>query len=231
MGKLTTLESGNPGNGTTPHIGKEAVLENFFLNKMKLEDLSLYRYKCKLVRDFSKKRNISLDIGCREGKYLPCYESNIIIGIDVSRQALRNVKSRIHSNVDLVLATVVCLPFKNKTVDFVLMSEVIEHLKANDTMKALSEVRRIIRKGGDAIITTPNMLTWGSWRDLLPDWRGEVHEQRFCYRVFKNLLRTHFNDVKIVGYGWINQLENFIPVLKNKAPLVLSRDFIAIIHI
>src|SRR3989339_1030210 len=47
------------------------------------------------------------------------------------------------------------LPFKSDSFDFVLMTEVIEHLTADPRMY-LDEVRRVMKKNGRLLITTPN---------------------------------------------------------------------------
>lgn len=48
------------------------------------------------------------------------------------------------------------LPFKNDSFDFVLMAEVVEHLKYPYGL--MGEMGRILKKGGKIIISTPNIL-------------------------------------------------------------------------
>ncbi|MBU2566765.1 class I SAM-dependent methyltransferase [Patescibacteria group bacterium] len=57
----------------------------------------------------------------------------------------------------LIKVSIVKLPFKDKSVDFLICSEVIEHLTENLGVKFLNEVERVMRPGGRAIITTPNV--------------------------------------------------------------------------
>ena len=52
------------------------------------------------------------------------------------------------------------LPFENDTFDFILLSEVIEHMEV-DPMYMLSEINRVLKTGGTLIVTTPNCAsTW-----------------------------------------------------------------------
>ncbi len=50
------------------------------------------------------------------------------------------------------------LPFEDGAFDLVWSSEVIEHLQ--DPAASLAELRRVTRKGGDIILTTPNSYMW-----------------------------------------------------------------------
>jgi len=102
------------------------------------------------------------------------------------------------------------------SVDFVIMSEVIEHLVDPDG--TLDEVRRILVPGGLLLLSTPNMAAWFN-RLLLPlgvqpvftevSLRGiygrpgtEVvgHLRVFTHRALVGLLRASgFTEVTITG--------------------------------
>ena len=52
------------------------------------------------------------------------------------------------------------LPFDDNTFDFILLSEVIEHMEV-DPMYMLSEINRVLKTGGTLVVTTPNCAsTW-----------------------------------------------------------------------
>ena len=52
------------------------------------------------------------------------------------------------------------LPFEDDTFDFILLSEVIEHMEV-DPMYMLSEINRVLKTGGTLVVTTPNCAsTW-----------------------------------------------------------------------
>lgn len=52
------------------------------------------------------------------------------------------------------------LPYKSKEFDLVVSSDVIEHLKCPYSF--VQEIGRVTRKGGAAIISTPNIMNWYS---------------------------------------------------------------------
>ncbi|WP_083243783.1 class I SAM-dependent methyltransferase [Aeromonas sp. DNP9] len=57
-------------------------------------------------------------------------------------------KKNVDHQVDLQ-----CLPFADETYDFVFASHVLEHVK--DDVKALSEIKRILRPNGIAVLPVP----------------------------------------------------------------------------
>src|SRR5574344_353646 len=67
-------------------------------------------------------------------------------------------------NVTFMAATVPPLPFPDESFDYVISFQVIEHIK--DDACFVSEVHRVLRKGGKFIVSTPNIkmsLTRNPW--------------------------------------------------------------------
>jgi ubiquinone/menaquinone biosynthesis C-methylase UbiE len=50
-------------------------------------------------------------------------------------------------------------PWKDNTFDFIVISEVLEHLVPADIPKIISELTRTLKKGGQLIVTTPNIAS------------------------------------------------------------------------
>lgn len=65
----------------------------------------------------------------------------------------------------LIVADVEALPFKNKSIDFILCSHVLEHV--NDPLLASSELQRVANAG---YIETPNYM-----KDVLFSWAYGMH--------------------------------------------------------
>ncbi len=51
------------------------------------------------------------------------------------------------------------LPWKDNYFDFVMLSEVLEHLIPSDAPAVLKEIKRVLKKGGYLVITTPNVAS------------------------------------------------------------------------
>ena len=95
-----------------------------------------------------------LDIGVGFGAYLKKIYSEVrqYIGIDVVEENLKIIKKDCHiDNVHLIKNAAEFLPFDNCTFDNVIMIEVLEHV--NDDKKTIREIFRVLKPGGNLIIT------------------------------------------------------------------------------
>jgi len=91
-----------------------------------------------------------LDLGCHSGALRDFLPSNTgYIGIDISDDALKKQK------FDAVCADVSYLPFKDNVFDCVFAVEVLEHLYS--PRKCVKEVWRILKHGGEFIVSVPNL--------------------------------------------------------------------------
>ena len=99
-----------------------------------------------------------LDVGCGDGTFLNFLKGQnrgiILTGVDISEQALSISKER---GFETFQADVSCpLPFKDKTFDYCVCSEVLEHIQNSEDL--LKEMRRISRKG--ILVSIPNIALW-----------------------------------------------------------------------
>ena len=81
------------------------------------------------------------------------------------------------------------MPFKDSYFDKVIFTEVLEHLKNEE--KAISEISRVLKKGGTLLLTTPN-------KEVVPlppllNW----HVRHYSDKELYNLLKKYFNEVQI----------------------------------
>jgi 2-polyprenyl-3-methyl-5-hydroxy-6-metoxy-1,4-benzoquinol methylase len=133
-----------------------------------------------LVQDLIKKGIISnfdsaIDIGCNRGLYSKLiselgYEK--VLGIDIEESLIKVAKQNFEDSeddksikFDIVNAENIDL---NVKYDFILCTEVIEHTQ--NQHKTVENLKQILNKGGVAIITLPNVisypyiLTWISYK-------------------------------------------------------------------
>lgn len=88
-----------------------------------------------------------LDAGCGEGVLVEEYATRLAIeGIDPNYSAA-------HVRQGSLLA----LPFDDATFDRVLCLDVLEHLSFEDQPRALAEIHRVLKPGGEALVSVPNL--------------------------------------------------------------------------
>ena len=136
------------------------------------------------------KDHVVVDVGCGSGNLTlhSAEKCKLAIGLDPSESAVRFCNS-INSNVHSIFipATGDALPFPDESVDVVFFVEVIEHL--DEPMKIISEIWRVLKKGGRVFVTTPNYAFPSFWPPM--EWLadqsrmvakmggGEQHVQKF----------------------------------------------------
>ena len=83
------------------------------------------------------------------------------------------------------------LGFTNELFDYVISFQVIEHIKRDRDF--VREVSRVLRKGGEFIVSTPNApmsLTRNPW-----------HVREYRAEELQSLLSEHFSEVECLGVG------------------------------
>jgi len=112
------------------------------------------------------------------------------IGSGPSRRSKNLVNSDIHpyTNVDVV-CTAEKLPFESNTFDYVVISEVIEHLQ--NPKVSISEINRVLNSNGRLIASIPFMVGYHA---------SPYDFQRYTKFGLQNLF-SEFEDVQIMSFG------------------------------
>ena len=114
------------------------------------------RHKACLEMDNFEDKKI-LDIGCSYGWFEKYVGKNAkeIIGIDLDEKDLENAKLE-NKNIEFLKGSVLDLnKFEKDYFDFVVMFDVIEHIPKGTEKKALEEIKRVLKKNGKLLISTP----------------------------------------------------------------------------
>lgn len=88
--------------------------------------------------------------------------ANSVIGVDYDTSAVEHVRAR-YPRVDMRQGNLAELPIEDESVDVVINFQVIEHLW--DQLQFLRECFRVLRPGGELLISTPNRITFSPGRD------------------------------------------------------------------
>jgi len=127
-----------------------------YWHKNKFDALSLMMKK-------GKDKNV-LDLGTGSGNFEFIFASKFkkIIGVDYNEEALLFLKSQIIErnirNIKLVKSDIRKLSEEVLKIkyDYVVLVDVIEHIKITEINKLLINIKNILKRGGKVIVITPN---------------------------------------------------------------------------
>jgi ubiquinone/menaquinone biosynthesis C-methylase UbiE len=155
------------------------------------------RRKTDAVRDSLgvKAGDIVVDIGCGSGVQLQEIGRTgyaLAVGIDVSLNAALHGQKKAIKNTDFIIADAQHLPVKASCVDKIICAEIIEHVKEPDHL--ITEIARVLKDGGEVVITTPNdRSVWGMYEffwDLFG--RGRNYKETHLRFFSESGLRSYF---------------------------------------
>jgi 2-polyprenyl-6-hydroxyphenyl methylase / 3-demethylubiquinone-9 3-methyltransferase len=137
-------------------------------------DMSLKRRGQVIIEELDLKEGDNIiDLGCGDGFYLHLL-SNLPIklnltGLDNDDWTISRTKINLKGKkIRIYKGDVTNMPFKTAAFDKVVISEVIEHI--DNDIKALKEVKRILKPEGMMVLTTPNYdypLFWDPFNWIL----------------------------------------------------------------
>ena len=179
-------------------VGRRAILESFL--KQIVEKIRNPQSAIRI-----------LDVGCGTGANLEMLgKFGEASGVDVSADALEFCRKRGLSQVKQGLAE--DLPFAEESFDLVTALDVVEHL--DDDVAGLKEMRRVLRKGGRALIFVPAfMFLWGVQDDV------SNHRIRYTKKQITERLRQAGFEIERATYA---NITFFAPVLAGRTLMKLT---------
>ncbi|MFZ3301098.1 MAG: methyltransferase domain-containing protein [Microgenomates group bacterium] len=136
-----------------------------------------------------------LDVGCGTGETLTfvnkIYPNSDLYGIDNSDMAIKYAKSRGHKKIYKRVADK--LKFQSNFFDYILFLDVLEHIE--DDQKAINEAKRVLKKGGKIIITSPALSFIWSEHDTM-----QGHYRRYTRREVVKLAHNAGLKVDFISY-------------------------------
>ncbi|MGO9242710.1 MAG: methyltransferase domain-containing protein [Bryobacteraceae bacterium] len=178
------------------------------------EHFARYLFAARLAR-----RKRVLDIGCGTG-YGAAELARVaasVAGFDSSPEAIALACSAYPvPNLHFLVASASAIPFHDAAFRLITCFEVIEHLA--DWQTLLQEAHRLLARGGQFIVSTPNKLYYAESREQVGPNPFHIHE--FEYEEFKEALNSVFPSVTLYLQNHIGGL-SFQPV---SAPSAQSPD-------
>ena len=115
---------------------------------------------------------VLLDCGCGDGSFTQCVinklkSREVVHGVEIDEECCKKAQARgivIHKD-DLNGG----ISLENKSVDVIFSNQVIEHLC--DTDKFISEMYRVLKANGYAVICTENLSSWHNIFALILGWQ------------------------------------------------------------
>jgi ubiquinone/menaquinone biosynthesis C-methylase UbiE len=183
----------------------------------------------------------AVEIGCGAGNVVEKASACKLFGTDISSSVLAKARRRLSQKAHLFQSDVQNLPCKNQTFSKIICSEVLEHLM--DPAGALTEMSRILKTGGAAVISIPNesminriksmlihlgIFGWlfcrsGDYREMSQRMEDEWHLHAFELKEWLSLFKKCFkvSHLRRVPFFWLPlryvvRLEKTSPCEKTK---------------
>jgi SAM-dependent methyltransferase len=145
-----------------------------------------------------------LEVGTGTGSHLSVLRElgyTSVKGVDCSSEAVHYCREKGFENV--MLGDICNLPFPDGIFQLVVATDVIEHV--DNDLVALSEIRRVLSSGGQAILTVPAFkILWGIQDEV------SHHKRRYLKKeLLEKIKAARFKNKTIFYFNYIL----FLPIL------------------
>jgi len=111
-----------------------------------------------------------LDLGCGLGRHTVQFAKAGFntSGFDLSEVSIKRTKEyaeQVGVKVDLRVGDMLNLPYRDDSFDCIYCRNVISHTDTAGMRKIVSELKRVLRKGGECYLTLGSKQTWGFQQD------------------------------------------------------------------
>ena len=143
-----------------------------------------------------------LDIACGEG-----YGSDIlsqtassVYGVDISEEAVLHAQNKYQKdNLSFRTGSVAEISFDDESFDVVISFETIEHVSEELQIKFLDEIKRVLKKDGLLMMSSPDKMYYSD----MTDFKNIYHVKELYEEEFYALLKKYFNNINMYYQGML----------------------------
>jgi O-antigen biosynthesis protein len=137
-----------------------------------------------------------LDLACGNGygAALLARRASCVWALDVDAETIAGAQKEWHAaNLIFIQGDAVRLPFRNGSIELVVVMEALEHIKDQEPL--LQEIARVCSEDGVVLISTPNKAAYSDAREYV----NPFHVHELYLDDFIDLLKKYFAHVEIAA--------------------------------
>ncbi len=154
-----------------------------------------------VAKELCKNKKV-LDIACGEG-----YGSDIlaeaassVCGVDISAEAIEHAKNKYQKdNLLFHTGSVADIPFDNESFDIIISFETIEHVSEDLQIQFLNEIKRVLKKDGLLIMSSPDKLYYSD----MAGFKNVYHVKELYEEEFSAILKKYFKNIHMYYQGML----------------------------
>lgn len=156
------------------------------------EHLHRYAFASQFVKG---KKVLDLASGEGYGSYLLSKEADTVVGVDIDGNAVEHASNKYPAqNLEFLQGSILEIPITGSNkFDVIVCFEAIEHVEEHE--KLLSEVKRLLKKDGLFIVSSPNKNTYSDETSF----NNPFHKKELYFNDFNNLLNKYFRSFIFFG--------------------------------
>lgn len=162
-----------------------------------------------------------LEIGCGEGRGVELLAPKVksYTAVDKIGEVVENLSAK-YPKSNFIQANIPPLPFEDNSFDTIISFQVIEHIKDDSTY--LEEINRILKPGGKAYVSTPNIKTTLS--------RNPWHIREYTAQELTTLCEKYFKLVEMKGIAGNDKVMEYYQQNKASVNKIMRFDIFNLQH-
>ncbi len=154
-----------------------------------------------VAKDLCKNKKV-LDIACGEGygSDMLAEVASSVCGVDISEEAVLHAKNKYkRDNLSFLTGSVADIPFDNESFDIIISFETIEHVSEDLQIQFLNEIKRVLKKDGFLIISSPDKLYYSD----MAGFKNIYHVKELYEEEFSAILKKYFKNINMYYQGML----------------------------